>query len=319
MHLPRSSRRTDNVPTLFLPGLEALAHHDMPRLPALERLLARAHARPGGGCWATLAAQAGGDLGRWPVGPVSALADLGEAPTACLRVEPLGMDAEQRGAFRLRAPALGLALEEAQALAAAFNAAFAADGVRLQVATPARWYLWQESAEAPWKGFDVPPVLLDRDARPAPPEVALRKLLSEAEMLLFAHPVNASRREQGLPLVAGLHPWGGGQLERLSTAALAPAAPGTGEPYLEGLCRLGLLPQQAGMRDEVPVWPLAVEEVAADALARIDRELIGPMLARLTRRPGTPLSLVTGRATHVLSAAGLLKFWRRPRHWALAC
>lgn len=323
MHLPRSSRRTDIVPTrstLFLPGLETLAHRDAPRLPALERLLARARTRPGGCCWTLLAMQAGGDLARWPVGPVSALADLGDAPSACLRVEPLGMDAEQRGHFRMRAPDLGLAAEEAQALAAGFNAAFAADGVRLQVATPSRWYLWQEGAAAPWRGFDAPPLLLDPAQRPAPPEPALRKLLSEAEMLFFAHRVNAVRREQGRPLVAGLHPWGGGRLHLPAAAAgEATAAPVSGEPYLEGLRRLGLPTQRAGARDEAPAWPLAPEAFEADALERIDREVIEPMLARLRRRPGMQLHIATGHATYALGAADLLKFWRRPRHWALAC
>lgn len=322
MDLPHSSRRIDIVPTsstLYLPGLETLAHHDAPRLPALERLLARAQARPGRCCWALLARQAGGDLKRWPVGPVSALADLGAAPSACLRVEPLGMDAEQRGAFRLRAPALGLDPEEARALVAGFNAAFAADGVRLQVATPSRWYLWQEDPVAPWRGFAAPPLLLDPAQRPAPPEPALRKLLSEAEMLFFAHPVNVARSEQGLPLVAGLHPWGGGRLDLAAGAGGGGSGTsGTGEPYLEGLRRLGLLPQRTGARDEAPAWPLAPEVFQADALERIDREVIEPMLARLRRRPGQ-LHLATGHATHVLGAADLLKFWRRPRHWALAC
>ena len=320
MDLLRSSRRTHIVPTLFLPGLETLAHHDAPRLPALERLLARARPRPGGCCWAVLATQAGGDLGRWPVGPVSALADLGAAPSACLRVEPLGMDAEQRGAFRLRAPELGLAADEAQALAAAFNAAFAADGVRLQVATPGRWYLWQEGAGEPWRGFDAPPLLLDPAQRPAPPEPALRKLLSEAEMLFFAHPVNALRRERGLPLVAGLHPWGGGRLEHAPRAGLeAPAVSPAGEPYLAGLRALGLLSPRAQARHEAPAWPLAPEAFHPAALERIDRDVIAPMLARLRRRPGMQLSLVTGHATHAIGPADLLKFWRRPRHWALAC
>jgi hypothetical protein len=322
MHLPRSSRRAAIVPTrsiLFLPGLETLAHHDAPRLPALERLLARAQARPGSCCWALLAEQAGGDLERWPVAPVSALADLGGASSACLRVEPLGMDAEQRGAFRMLAPALGLAREEAQALAAAFNVAFAGDGVRLQVATPSRWYLWQEGDGVPWRGFDAPPLLLDPAQRPAPPEPALRKLLSEAEMLFFAHPVNAARREQGLPLVAGLHPWGGGRLDLPAAAADSTAAPVAGEPYLHGLSRLGLLSQRDGARDEAPAWPLAPEAFQADALESIDREVIEPLLARLRRRPGMQLHLATGLATHAIGATDLLKFWRRPRHWALAC
>jgi hypothetical protein len=324
MDLLRISRLTDAVPTLFLPGLETLAHAEAPRLPALELLLARARAGAGMCCWSMLAARAGGDLRRWPVAPVSALADFGRAPAACLRVEPLGMDAEQRGAFRLRAPALEITADEAQALAQAFNATFAADGVRLEVATPARWYLWQEGAAAPWQGFDVPPLLLDPAQRPAPPEPALRRLLSEAEMLFFSHPVNAARGARGAPLVAGLHPWGGGRLDSPAGAALGAAADGpamnaAGEPYLEGLRRLGALPPQSVARHERLAWPVAPESLDAAALPGIDRDFIAPMLARMRRSPGSRLRLATARAEHTLRGADLLKFWRRPQHWAVAC
>lgn len=332
MDISRSSRRANPLTTLFLPGLETLAHDQAPRLPALELALARAQSRPGSCCWALLAAQSGGDLERWPVGPVSALADLGRAPAACLRVEPLGMDAEQRGAFRLRAPALDVAMDEARALADGFNAAFGDDGVRLEAATPTRWYLWQEGPAAPWRGFDGPPLLLDPERRPAPPEPELRNLLSEAEMLFFAHPVNAARREQGLPLVAGLHPWGGGRLDpRAGAAATAGVVAGAmavsravslaagEEPYLEGLRLLGVCPQQPAARDASPVWPRAPEVFDAAALAAVDREVIGPLLGRLRRSPRSRLRLVTGRAVHELGAADLLKLWRRPRHWAAAC
>ena len=310
------------MPTLLLPGLETLAHAEAPHLPALELLLARARVRAGDDCWAMLAAQAGGDLGRWPVGPVSALAELGAVPGACLRVEPLGMDAEQRGAFRLRAPALNLELAEARALAEGFNAAFRGDGLRLEVATPGRWYLWQEGSSTPWRGFEVPPLLLDPAQRPAPPEPALRRLLSEAEMLFFAHPVNTARRESGLPLVAGLHPWGGGRLDLAAQAATgtnAMSTAGDGEPYLEGLRRLGALPPQATAGNEHLVWPAAPETLATEGMEAIDRAVIAPLLARLRRSPGARLRLATGRAVHELRGMDLLKLWQRPRHWAAAC
>ena len=308
------------MPTLFLPGLETLAHAEAPHLPALELLLARARVRAGDSCWAMLAAQAGGDLGRWPVAPVSALADFGRVPGPCLRVEPLGMDAEQRGAFRLRAPALDLDLAEAQALAAAFNAAFGADGVRLEVATPVRWYLWHESADTPWRGFEEPPLLLDPARRPAPAEPALRRLLSEAEMLFFAHPVNAARRDSGLPLVAGLHPWGGGRLDLPAQAATGTTVmSGDGEPYLHGLRRLGALPSQAMAGGKQVSWPAAPETLATEGMAAIDRAVIAPLLARLRRSPGARLRLATGRAVHELRGMDLLRIWQRPRHWAEAC
>jgi hypothetical protein len=309
---------------VFLPGLDELADPGAPRLPALEALLARGRSEPGDNCWAALAHLAGGDLARWPVGPVSALAELQAAPAECLRVEPLGMDAEQRGAFRLRAAALGIRPEEAAALAEGFATTFATEGLRLEVATPQRWYLLRDASRegAPWAGFDGPPMGLAPGQRPAPPEPGLRRLLSEVEMLFFAHPVNEARRELGRPLVAGLHPWGGGRIERgtgRATAAAPSLAPQAGEPYLAGLRRLGVLPA-AGEKGALEVlWPLAPEALDLARLRELDADCLAGLSQRLRRGQIRRLRLVTGTAVHEVGTLDMLRFWRRSRHWAAAC
>ncbi len=67
--------------TLFVPGIESAPVGALPRLPSLERLLGRGRARPlSGSPWALLAELAGGDLRRWPVGPVGALGARVGAP-----------------------------------------------------------------------------------------------------------------------------------------------------------------------------------------------------------------------------------------------
>lgn len=300
------------MPTLFLPGLEELAAADAPRLPALELLLARARAHPAAesSCWAALARAAGGDLDRWPVGPVSALGELDAVAGDCLRVAPLGMDAQQQGVFRLHAAALAIDPEEAGALAAAFNATFRSDGLRLVTPLPARWYLLRAAggATAPWRGFPGP--TLAGGARPAPPEPALRRLLSEVELLFFAHPVNEARREQGRPLIAGLHPWGGGRLEAQPAGEPDEVA---GEPYLAGLQRLGAVgPAEV-------LWPLAPETLSLPALERLEAEVLEPLARGLRRgRPGR-LRIVTDARRYELATTDLWRFWRRPRHWATAC
>lgn len=305
--------------TLFVPGVEALADPAAPRLPALELLLARGRARPLAdvSCWALAAREAGGDLERWPVGPVSALAEVGAAAGCWLRVEPLGMDAEQRGAFRLRAPALGIEVEEAAALAAAFNTTFAADGLRLVTPSPGRWYLHREDAAGePWRGFPGPAFAQPGGARPAPPEAALRRVLSEVEMLFFAHPVNEARREQGRPLIAGLHPWGGG---RLHGAGAASATGVEEEPYLAGLRRLGLYPAATGHAARDTRWPLAPESLSLESLERLEHEAFRPALDALRRGGTRRLRLLTDRRDYRLATADLFRFWRKPRHWATAC
>lgn len=301
-----------------------------PRLPALETLLARARRRPlQGSAWDWLAQLAGGDTGRWPVGPVSALGEMGELPAlpaprdCCLRVEPLGMDAGQQGAFRLPARVLDISRSEAEALAAAFAEAFGEDGLRLQVARPDRWYLAQPAGVEPWRGFDGPAGALAEHARPVPAEPALSRLLSEAEMLFHAHPVNEARRDRGLPLIAGMHPWGGGCLQhdeprdrpRNGRGRGGGAGSDPGEPFLAGLRRLGVLPGWGGSGERVQAggisWPVADEASLSARLAGIEQELAVPLLRRLRRGGLKGVRIVTARAVHETRPGDLLKLWRR--------
>jgi hypothetical protein len=324
-----TSRRANQVFTLFVPGIELAPPGALPRLPAMERLLARGRTQPlAASPWALLAQLAGGDTQRWPVGPVSALGDRVGAPRTCLRVEPLGALEAQGGAYRLPAAGLGIGREEAVALAEAFHAAFGADGWRLEIATPERWYL--VAAEHPggatdWSGFDGPAHALGEDQRPAPPEPGLRLLLSEIEMLFHAHPVNAARRDLGAAVIAGLHPWGGGRLTvngPLATGDIdAPE-----EPYAAGLRRLGALGPSPGPRaapgriDPAGVaWPAAVETLDLARLADIERDWAAPLLAALWRGRLDGVRIVTGRWIHELRRADTLRFWRRPRPVAELC
>jgi hypothetical protein len=307
----------------MLPGLESAGTAALPRLAALERLLARGRARAlGVSPWDFLADQAGGSLARWPVGPLSALGELGDPPRACLRIEPLGAELEQQGLFRLPAAGLGIGMDEAHALAQSFDETFASDGLRLQIATPERWYLcWDEAqgGERDWRGCAGPALAIAHGARPAPPEAALRRLMSEVEMLFHAHPVNAIRRERGAPIIAGLHPWGGGRLpDGLPGAAADAVTPG--EPYLAGLRRIGVLAGAAPLRvDDAALppdgvaWPLAIECLDGARLAAEGEAWAAP-LARLLRRGRLAgIRIVTGRAIHEVRRLDALRFWRRPR------
>ena len=309
--------------TLFLTGIESAPPGALPRLPALERLLARARLRTlEESPWAYLATLAGGTARDWPVGPVSALGDAMDAPRACLRVEPLGADAAQAGAFRLPAGQLEIRRGEAEALAAAFIEQFGADGWRLEVAVPERWYLvahGDTAVAAGWQGFEVPAQALEDDVRPAPPEPGLRRLLSEIELLFHEHPVNAARRERGAPLIAGLHAWGGGVLERPGSAPGAPAAAGE-EPFLAGLRRLGVVQGAADRLDPYGIaWPAAIETFDLASLADIERRWAAPLLAALLRGRLDGVRIVTGRRAHETRRAAALRFWRRPRPVAELC
>lgn len=314
--------------TLFIPGIESAAAEALPRMPALERLLARGRARPlEASPWAFLAGLAGGEQARWPVGPVSAAGELAAPPRACLRVEPLGT-LENQAAFRLPAARLAIARDEALSLAAAFLEAFGGDGLRLEIATPERWYLaWADGhaeAEA-WRGFPAPALATPDDGRPAPPEAPLRRLSSEVELLFHAHPVNAARHARGAPLIASLHPWGGGALAATGLEE-RPAATVGEEPYLAGLRRLGVVPGVAAARagDAVAeadgiAWPLATEMLELRQLARIEQDWAAPLLALLRRGRLDGVRIVTGRAIHDTRRTDALRIWRRPRPLAELC
>lgn len=309
---------------LFLPGIDEIPPEVVvPRLPALEILLARARSAPlQGSAWDRLAQLAGGDTERWPVGPVSALGELASPPACCLRVEPLGMDAAQQGAFRLPAHGLDIDLAEAEALAAAFAQTFGDDGLRLEIARPDRWYLAQSSSEDAWRGFDGSAGALAEDARPVPPEPALSRLLSEVEMLFHAHPVNEARRVRGLPLIAGMHPWGGGRLaDDVPRRRESPDARGAGagsqpgEPFLAGLRYLGVLPRGGSVGEQIDAagvaWPVADEARLAAQLAGVEQDLAAPLLRRLRRGGLRGIRIVSARAVHETRPRDLFKLWRR--------
>lgn len=309
--------------TLFLPGIDTASSTALPRMPALERLLARGRARElHGSPWTFLAQLAGGDPARWPVGPVSAMGEFEVPPRACLRVEPLGADAEQQGKFRMPASSLGITRDEADALAAAFLGTFGPDGWRLDIATSERWYLAWEPIHGDtrvWQGCPGPAQSVGEGERPAPPEAELRRLMSEVELLFHANPVNIARRDRGAPVIAGMHPWGGGVVPAHRVlASFTPAAPE--EPYLAGLRRLGTVCGRAAgraVRDVVAngeiAWPFPIETLSLQQLAHIDDDWAVPLLGLLRRGRLDGVRVVTGRAIHETRRTDALRIWRRPR------
>jgi hypothetical protein len=306
--LPDGAR--DPVVALFVPGLEELPPPPAgPRLPALERLLGRGRRRAlpeAEGPWAELARLAGGDVARWPVGPVSRLGDLGTLPAAaCLRVEPLGLEPSGSGIARTRAVALAIRDDEARGLAAAFAAHFAGDGLALDVARPERWYL---SGGPGWSGFALPP---HADLPPGPPESALRRLLGEGEMLLHAHPVNECRRESGRVCINSLHPWGGGAVAGAGPTAM-PAGAGD-EPYLRGLRSLAGAAIGRDLEAGGIAWPLAVESLTVDGFRRLEDEWAAPLYRRLVRGRLSAIRVITGRGVHEVRVWEARRAWRRPR------
>jgi hypothetical protein len=216
-----------------------------------------------------------------------------------------------------------LELERAQAeeLARDFNRLFADADVRL---VPARGgvLLWL---------FDValrvdctpPDEMLGEDIGPhlprGPDGARLRRLMSEVEMWLFEHPVNAGRRAQSRPAVSGLWPWGGGPPIAKGTSSITGWAAGDAalgavlerESAYAGAARSGAARSGAARsgvvamrgRPGTPDW------------AEAEERWLRPVLADLEAHRLERIEISAGRRRVQVNARGLKRFWRRTRPW----
>ena len=210
--------------TIFAPGVCAPwrgenSHSPLPELhvPALRYLLARADraAQPALAFEDALARVFAVEAGNLPWGALGLWGETGERPAGfVLRLDPVHLRLGMTEAIVTAGAALPLSLAEARELAQALEAHFVDRGWRIVVAAPQRWYLCvQDSSE-----LVTAPLAqaLGRDAGVFKPQGkdALRWLadLNEAQMVLFAHPINAAREARGLPMVNSVWPWGAGVL-----------------------------------------------------------------------------------------------------------
>ena len=317
--------------TLLIPGVvpdRPLPH--APRLPALERLLARADrdVPPAEGREATLCRLFGWPGGELPVGLLAARGEgLEEGHWLC--AAPVHL-APERDRLRLYPPEL-LELEpgEAEALAAALDDHFRDAGLGgLQAPHPLRWYLRLPARAR----LSTTP--LER-ALHLPVEEALprgedapwwQRLLTEAQMLLHLHQVNRERERGGRPSVNALWVWGAG-VPREAASGLSGAWGSA--PLLRGAAaRVGIpvrpLAEGAGAviaRAAADGAQLVVWERAAEALARLDTEGWQAALEELETRWLAPLTGAVERgrleALVVETGEGLRLRYRRGHRWRL--
>jgi hypothetical protein len=330
---------------------------DGARLPWLERIVARAaHADiAADGLEAALCDLLG--IARqtdWPIAPIALLADGVDpgAPQAFLRPSGGTERSEVSGEapFWLRADPVHLALrrdqvailpvdeldaEEAAVLVQALNEHFPGEATFL-APHPLRWYVRLAS---PATVRTTPPSLAyGRDLARMQPQgetgARLRALMSEVQILLHNHPLNAQREARGANPINGVWPWGGGVLParpappnvRLharhpdalalgrfvlgaaSASTLADAVPAcagmttcSGAPQAEDVVVLGDLAEAAASGDP---------ERCRDTLLRLDATLFAPLWKR-----GEPLVIddpLAGRRL-TLSRWQRWRVWKRPR------
>jgi hypothetical protein len=322
-----------------------------PRLPTLERLLARARRsqHPAGTLEAWAAARFGLDPETLPIAPWRAAGDgfdSGEHTWVCL--EPVHLAA---GARDLRLQSLGQdpSVEELAALMGSLQQALGDETVQFLASATGRCYARATSADlhsAPPPG----PGPVDPAGLPAGPDgPRWRRLLTEAQMVLHDHPVNQTREQRGLPAINALWAWGAGRSQALASHTSEQWS--TDDALLQGLARAAgaaltpALADPGSLIDRPPAGQTshpvcfvhlpqaeqalrtcpAANTVSADdaftlwreTLVQIESLWIAPLLSALdSGRIGMitvhALSGVESLQAEIIRA-DLRRFWRRPR------
>jgi len=211
------------LPGLFTPPPEVKPEH-LPRLPALEHLLARAWKRqgPSGGLEATLCALFGIEVspqGNLPTAPFARLAEGGEPDDACwLHADPIFLRPDQDRVLLFDASVLALEPEEAAEFITLFNEHFSDDGFTLEAGTTEHWYLRCE--KEPEVHFHPLTEVMGRTVTPFLPEGPQarqwRSLLNETQMLFFQAEINQRREVQGRLPLGGVWFHGPGRLAHVA-------------------------------------------------------------------------------------------------------
>lgn len=247
----------------FLPSLRRIGADLLQGLGlgAFEKLAARGRLipEPAASAEAWLFSRHGFPAGTLPSAPYCLLAE-GVAPGTdyWAHADPVHLGLQRSGMSIADASQFSLEQDQADALVAALNDHFAADGLDFSAPTPHRWYVKsarplpaaRSLAEARGSAAEHNPFPGD--------DGSWQRLLSEIQMLLHAHPANAAREERNAPPINSLWLWGGGTLTE-------PADKPFGAVFADSLLAAGLH-QSAGGKPR-PLSALSLPPVAGETLA----------------------------------------------------
>lgn len=332
------------VCTFIVPGLNEGLTTTAQIPPGIARLLARATkvSTPHAGYEdALLCALGHPPLTRaeLPAAQCTYIADFNEsAATGCVRADPVYLRADRDHARLMPPESLSITSAEADALCDTLNAHFEEDGLRFFVGKKNRWYV--VASEPPYSHtlLDAAPMnqAAGRDVAHFLPHgkasARWRGLANEVQMLLYNHPVNQARDQQGMPPVNALWFWGAGVFsppqQRKVRRVFTDTAFGVGLARLSGLTAYPLQDTQAFLSSAQP-------STIGQGIVIVDTGMLESLLigdnagvsARLTQLADTSIERVSklvqqGRFKHlvidscdgqafVVSRWSLLKFWIR--------
>jgi hypothetical protein len=157
-----------------------------------------------------------------------------------LCADPAYVRSEATGARLMAWPLDDVSAEEAESFAAALRPLFGDAGAPLSVDAPSAWCL-HLLHDAPRAEFRAPADALGVDLMECLPEGndgrAWRRLFNEAQVVLHAHPVNATRVAAGKRPVNALWFWGAGALPASVETGLQAVA--SVDDVVRGLAKLG--------------------------------------------------------------------------------
>jgi hypothetical protein len=255
----------------------------------------------------------------WPVAAVTRQRDAGDAAlSAWLRADPAYVQPDINGARLLAyGDALSLTPDECGELLRPLRPLFGDTGFVIDAPTPSRWYL-RLPREARLPMFTGPDEALGADLfehLPDGPEGRRwRALLSEAQVVLHNHPVNARRASVGKLPVNSLWFWGASTLpDHVTTAHTAVFSDDDAFQAFAVMAKAAAMPLP-------PRWGTAGGDRMFDLrhmrdLALLQSHWIEPMLRDLRIGEITAASLDFADGTRfALRANQRWRFWRRPLH-----
>lgn len=329
------------VPDLFGPVAAAEPQSAAPATPALETLLGRGRksTRPVDSFEAWLLQQFQARDHAMPASAPFALAGDGGDPgeQGWVHADPVHLRVE-RDHLVLLEPEPRLDRAAADALIATLNSRFAAHELRLIASTPERWYAAVDTAApaamtplAAVRGRNITAHLPQGEGGKQ-----WQRLMTEVQMVLHEHPVNAAREARGQPPINSVWFSGFGSIAPVQTPRIDLLC--STSPLARGLARAAGIDSRdlpasfativGNARSAQGVlWcvvdtlqgPVGYRDRArwADALAALERDWFAPMLAALRARQLGMLTLHAfgpGSALTVETTATDLRYlWRRCR------
>lgn len=152
------------------------------------------------------------------------------------------------------------------------------------------------------------------EAMPRGPDAGmLWRLMTECQMLLHDHPVNARRARQELPAINAIWFWGGGEFAASAVRTL-PAIVGT-EPYVRGVSQmygrqLTDVPSEPGQLARGTDTVAVIEPTDVQSL---EERWLAPLSRAVSQGEWGRLDVMIEGWLLSASRASLWRFWRRPR------